>query len=168
MGLIIRTQILVCITLLNKNPNIFVSGCPCHNLHNAASKANTAFSEISKFDVEDHSGDIYYWFDNAKIVYLNMFCDQDYERWLCLEKCVARELKKLKQLVEDGYMDDNDCDFLMQLKVFMKLLLSTVKNGYLLIIPSAHKIWCCSRNDSSFPPNKDGGNDLVYGNDMIN
>ena len=42
---------------------------------------------------------------------------------------------KLKQLVEDGYMDDNDNDFLMQLEVFMKLLLSTVKYGYLLIIP---------------------------------
>ena len=34
---------------------------------------------------------------------------------------------KLKQLVEDGYMDDNDCDFLMQLEVFIELLLSTVK-----------------------------------------
>ena len=48
---------------LLKNPSIFVSGCPCHILHNAVSKANTA--EISKFDVEDHSVDIYYWFNKS-------------------------------------------------------------------------------------------------------
>ena len=46
--------------LLN-NKHVFVSDCPCHVLHKAASKASTEFSEITKFDVEGHSVDLYYW-----------------------------------------------------------------------------------------------------------
>ena len=73
---------------LLKNPNIFVSGWQCHILHNAASKANTAFSEISKFDVEDHLVDIYYWYNKSSkckscLFEYYMFCDQDYEEVIC-------------------------------------------------------------------------------------
>ena len=69
---------------LLKNKHIFVSGCPCHILHNAASKASTAFSEIAKFDVEDHSVDLYYWFDKSSkrksaLLEYYEFCDQEYE-----------------------------------------------------------------------------------------
>ena len=92
---------------LLKNPNIFVSGCPCHILHNSAWKAGREFSKIAKFDIEDHSVDLYYWFErcskrkSALLEYYE-FCDQDYEevicyvstRWLCLEKRVNNELKK--------------------------------------------------------------------------
>ena len=90
-----------------KNPNIFVSGCPCHILHNSASKAGREFSKIAKFDIEDHSVDLYYWFERSSkrksaLLEYYEFCDQDYEeviryvstRWLCLENCVNRELKK--------------------------------------------------------------------------
>ena len=45
---------------LLKNKHIFVSGCLCHILHDSDSKASTAFSEIAKFNVEDHSVDLYY------------------------------------------------------------------------------------------------------------
>ena len=104
--MIIRTQILVYTTLLNKIPVSLFLGAhvtSCIMLHNA----NPAFSEISKFDVEDHSVDIYYWFDKSSerkscLFEYYMFCVQDYKeviryvstRWLCLEKCVAREHKK--------------------------------------------------------------------------
>ena len=94
-----------------KNPNIFVSGCPCHILHNSASKAGREFSKIAKFDIEDHSVDLYYWFERSSkrksaLLEYYEFCDQDYEeviryvstRWLCLEKCVNRELKKYEGL----------------------------------------------------------------------
>ena len=65
---------------LLKNKHIFVSSCPCHILHNAASKASTAFCEIVKFDVEVHSVDLYYWFDKSSksksaILEYYEFCD---------------------------------------------------------------------------------------------
>ena len=68
---------------LLKNKHIFVSRCPCHILHNTASKVSTAFSEIAKFDVEDHSVDLCYWFDkslkrkSALLEYYG-FCNQEY------------------------------------------------------------------------------------------
>ena len=40
---------------IEKNENIFVSGCPCHILHNTTPKANSEFSKISKFDLKDHT-----------------------------------------------------------------------------------------------------------------
>ena len=96
---------------LLKNKHIFVSGCPCLILHNRASKASRVFSEIAKFDGEDHSIDLYYWFDkssnrkSALIEYYKFF-DQEYKeimqyvstRWLCLEHCLNRELKKYNGL----------------------------------------------------------------------
>ena len=67
---------------LLKNKYIFLSGCPCHILHNAASKASTTFSEIAKFDVDDHSGDLYFWFDKSSkrksgLLEYYEFCDQE-------------------------------------------------------------------------------------------
>ena len=34
---------------LERNPEIVISGCPCHILHNAASKAADAFAAVSDF-----------------------------------------------------------------------------------------------------------------------
>ena len=108
---------------LLKNKHIYVSGCPCHILHNAASAASTAFSEITKFDIEDHSVDLFYWFNKSSkrksaLLEYYEFCDQEYEeviryvstRWLCLEHCVNRELKKYEGLrsyfLSEGLKDD--------------------------------------------------------------
>ena len=93
---------------LLRYPNIFVSGCPCHILHNAASRASSEFSSIADFEIEDHCVDLYYWFDKSSkrksaLLEYYEFCDQEYEeviryastRWFCLEKCVNRELEGL-------------------------------------------------------------------------
>ena len=69
---------------IEKNENIFVSGCPSHILHDAASKANSEFSKIRKFDLEDHSVDFYYWFDTSSkwkgtLLEYYEFRDQKYE-----------------------------------------------------------------------------------------
>ena len=93
--------------VVEKNENIVVAGCPCHILHNAAGHAASRFNEETGFDVEDHSVDLYYWFDKSSkrksaLAEYYQFCDQSYAevvrhvsvRWLSLEQCVNRELKK--------------------------------------------------------------------------
>ena len=51
--------------VLKMNPNIFVNGCPCHIIHNTASKASKMFTRVSKFDVEDFLVDLFHWFDKS-------------------------------------------------------------------------------------------------------
>jgi hypothetical protein len=83
--------------VLGRNPNVFVSGCPCHILHNAAGKGGSAFAEVTDFDVEDHLVDLFYWFDKSSKRKSSLkeyyeFCDSEYEevikyvstRWLAL------------------------------------------------------------------------------------
>ena len=97
--------------VLGKEPNVFVAGCPCHMLHNAAAKGATAFADATGFDLEDHCVDLFYWFDKSTkrkgiLKEYCEFCDTDYEavvkyvsvRWLCLERCLDRELKKYHAL----------------------------------------------------------------------
>ena len=97
--------------VLQKNSEIVISGCPCHILHNASSKAAEAFGNIVDFSVEDHCVDLFYWFDKSSkrksiLKEYYDFCDQDYEevikyistRWLCTERCINRELKKFSGL----------------------------------------------------------------------
>ena len=101
----IKTQVLA------KQPKVVIAGCPCHMLHNATGKGATALADITKFDIEDHCVDLFYRFDRsskrkgeAKEYF--KFCDTDYEkvvkyisvRWLCLERCLDRELKKYAAL----------------------------------------------------------------------
>ena len=94
-----------------KNEDIVIAGCPCHILHNASAKATMAFSEITGFDIEDHCVDVFYWFDKSSksksiLKEYYEFCDTEYEevikfistRWLCLELCINRELKKYEGL----------------------------------------------------------------------
>ena len=38
---------------LSKNSSIYILGCPCHILHNAAHKAATAFQEVSTVSIVD-------------------------------------------------------------------------------------------------------------------
>lgn len=92
---------------LEKNKFICFVGCPCHMVHNTASKSASAYALKSGFDVEDFAVDLFYWFDkstNRKGI-LNEFCDfHDIEykkilkhvnvRWLSLELSIQRVLKQ--------------------------------------------------------------------------
>ena len=86
---------------LEKNPTIKISGCPCHALHDAA------FAKITKFDIEDHCVDLYYWLENSNksksaLEKYCVFCDTESTdvipcastRWLGLERYVKREFQK--------------------------------------------------------------------------
>lgn len=94
-----------------KNPSIFIAGCPCHLAHLVASEANDAFTEVSGMNIESIVVDLFYWFDKSskrkgKLSTYFEFCDQEYQqvlkhisvRWLSLERCVDRALKKLPSL----------------------------------------------------------------------
>ena len=92
---------------LQENPDLFIGGCPCHLAHITASHANDVFSNAISTNVEDVCVDCFYWFDKStkrkgKIVQYYEFCEQDYQsvlkhisvRWLSLERCIGRILKK--------------------------------------------------------------------------
>ena len=50
---------------LEKTHNLFISGCLCYILHNAAFKSGSAFATVTGFDIEDHCVDLFYWFDKS-------------------------------------------------------------------------------------------------------
>ena len=94
-----------------RNQSIFISGCPCHLAHLAATVANDSFTEVIDVNVEDVLIDLYYWFDKSskrkgKLAEYFEFCDQEYQqvlkhvtcRWLSLERCIERALKKFPSL----------------------------------------------------------------------
>ena len=96
---------------LEKYPNVFIGGCPCHLVHISASNHNDVFSKCIGLNVEDVCVDCYYWFDKStkrkgKLLEYFDFSDQEYQavlkhlsvRWLSLEKCEVRVLKKFPSL----------------------------------------------------------------------
>ena len=96
---------------LEKNLNVFIGGCPCHLAHISPSNANDAFSKCIGLNVEDVCMDYYYWLDRStkrkgKLLEYFDFCDQEYQavlkhlsvRWLSLEKCEVKVLKKFPSL----------------------------------------------------------------------
>ena len=48
-----------------KDGSIVVAGCPCHILHNALCKAGEMFSQVTSFDIEDHTMGLFHWFDKS-------------------------------------------------------------------------------------------------------
>ena len=89
--------------VLQRNPNVFFNGCPCHIIHNTAHKAGEAFTLHSGFDLEEFVIDTFYWFDKStkrknELASYCTFCDQAYRsmikhvstRWLSLELAVER------------------------------------------------------------------------------
>ena len=79
--------------------------------HLAATAANDSFTEIIDVNLEDVLIDPYYWFDKSskhkgKLAEYFEFCDQEYQqvlkhvtcRWLSLERCIERALKKFPSL----------------------------------------------------------------------
>ena len=103
----------------DKNPNIFIAGCPCHLV---ASEANDAFSEVTSMNIESIVIDLFYWFDKSskrkgKLAKYFDFYDQEYQqilkhisfRWLSLERCVDRVLKKLPSL-KSYFLSEHSAD----------------------------------------------------------
>ena len=101
----------VALKVIGKNEEIFISGCPCHLAHIAASHANDSFSTHLGLNVEDVCVDLFYWFDKnskrkGKLLEYFKLCDQEYQsvlkhlsvRWLSLERCLDRVVKKLPSL----------------------------------------------------------------------
>ena len=79
--------------------------------HIAATEANDAFTDVLGINIEDVLINLFYWFDKSskrkeKLSEYLEFCDQDYQkvlkhvftRWLSLERCVERALKKFPSL----------------------------------------------------------------------
>ena len=96
---------------LEKNPEMFIAGCPCHLSHIAASHANDAFSDVLGLNVEDVCLDCFYWFKKSskrkgKLLEYFEICNQEYQavlkhlsvRWLSLQRCMERILKKFPSL----------------------------------------------------------------------
>lgn len=102
--------------VLQKNPAIYINGCPCHIVHNMMQKASTAFTQVQIIaiqlpctigDVEEIVVDIFYHFSSSTKrksgleEYCN-FCDIEYRkilkhinvRWLSLEAAVHRILQQ--------------------------------------------------------------------------
>ena len=106
----------------DKNPNIFIAGCPCHLAHLVASEANDAFSDVLSMNIESIIIDVYYRFEKSskrkgKLAEYFEFCNQDYQqilkhvsvRWLSLERCVDRVLKKLPSL-KSYFLSEDSAD----------------------------------------------------------
>jgi hypothetical protein len=87
--------------LQQKNMRAYVSGCPCHILHNLSSKGASALAEVTGFEIEEIVIDVAYWFDKstkckAGLEEFCVFCDTPYKevvshvstRWLSLEQAV--------------------------------------------------------------------------------
>ena len=51
--------------VLTKNKNIIINACPCHIIHNTASRAAERFSKVPRFDVEDFPVDLFHWFNKS-------------------------------------------------------------------------------------------------------
>jgi len=100
--------------ILLKHPQIYISGCTCHILHNTSSKVAMAFSDITGFDVEDLAIDVACWLDKstkqkAELQEFCAFCDTTFKeivshvstRWLSLEKAINRILELYDSLVRN-------------------------------------------------------------------
>ena len=94
-----------------RNPDIFVNGCPCHLVHIAASNGHDSFAKVIGANIEDLHIDLYYWFEGSTkrkgvlLEYMEL-CGHEYAkilkllstRWLSLERCVRRTLEKYSGL----------------------------------------------------------------------
>ena len=48
-----------------RNPDIFVSGCPCHLVHIPVSNGHDSFAKVIGANIEDLHIDFYYWFEKS-------------------------------------------------------------------------------------------------------
>ena len=94
-----------------KNASCFIAGCSCHLAHIPAKKGGSAYSQTSKCDIEDHMVDMYYYFKGStrrkgSLTEVLDFSGMVWEslgkyvttRWLSLEQCADKEVKKVPAL----------------------------------------------------------------------
>ena len=108
---------------LEKNNEICIVACPCHLAHIAAGHGNDGFSNYINLNIGDVCVDAFYWFDKStkckgKLVEYFEFWYQEYQsvlkhlsaRWLSLECCLVRILKKFPSLrsyfVSEDFRDE--------------------------------------------------------------
>ena len=97
--------------ILENNPNCFIAGCNCHSAHNAAAKGGDGYTKVTGFDTEDHPVTLYYYFRNSTkrkgiLAQFLDFVNLEWEeiicyastRWLSLESCCDKELRKFPAL----------------------------------------------------------------------
>ena len=97
--------------VLQKNASCFIAGCSCHLAHIPAKKGGSAYSQTSKCDIEDHMVDLYYYFKGStrrkgSLTEVLDFSGMVWEslgkyvttRWLSLEQCADKEVKKVPAL----------------------------------------------------------------------
>ena len=97
--------------ILQKNKAVYVNGCPCHVIHNAAQKGGQKYCALSKFYFEEFLINLYFWFEHStkrknQLRTFCEFCDQEYRqvikhvstRWLSLELAIERCLKQFPSL----------------------------------------------------------------------
>ena len=113
--------------ILTKNPCCFIAGRSCHLAHLAAGKGGKAYTLASGFDMEEHKVDLYYYFQKSchQKGILSEYMDFHglewsnvvryvRTRWLSLQLCCEKELKKYPALVslfksrtKDSNREDN-------------------------------------------------------------
>lgn len=150
--------------ILTKNPRCFIAGCSCHLAHLAAGRGGKAYTSTSGFDMEEHQVDFYYYFKKSsrRKGILSEYMDfNDLEwnnvvrcvrnRWLPLQLCCEKELKKFPALVslfrsrtKDSNREDNgdeDADSGGKVNRFSRLKkayedpLTEVRISFFLLLP---------------------------------
>ena len=131
------------------NPSVYFVGCPCHMVHNTASKAADAFEGETGFDVEDMLVDLYYWFDKStkrknELFSFCEFCDIQYREivkhisvhWLSLECAVERTLRQYAAL-KSYFMssDERQPRFLRLKELFSKPIVEVYLLFYQAVMP---------------------------------
>ena len=86
-----------------KNGSIIIAGCPCNILNNASCKAGEMFSQVTNFDIEDHTVDAFHSFDKASewkslLKEHYEFCDTDYSEIIKFISTRNFELKNYEWL----------------------------------------------------------------------
>ena len=76
----------------NKNPNVYISGCPCHLAHIAASHVNDAFNNLIGFNIENVCIDSFYWFDKSTKRKGKLWNTLNSIRWLTQERCIIGKI----------------------------------------------------------------------------
>ena len=136
--------------IIQKNPAVYVMGCPCHIVHNTAGKAGTAFEEVTGFNVEDLIIDLFNWFEKStkQKACLSEYCtfgDVNYGevvkhvnmRWLSLERAVGRALQQYDALKSYCLSEDDSSPRFQWLHAVFSTLVTEI---YLLFYQSALQV----------------------------
>ena len=118
-----------------QNPSV----CPCHMVHNTASKAADAFEGETGFDVEDMLVDLYYWFNKStkrKSIQYREIVKHISVCWLSLECAVERTLRQYAALKSYFMLsDERQPRFLCLKELFSKPIVEVYLLFYQAVMP---------------------------------